>query len=32
MTGTGSELFTSLGARAQHLEVCDTPEGSIVKL
>ena len=32
MTGTGSELFTSLGARAQHLEVCDTPEGSIIKL
>ena len=31
MTGTGSELFTSLGARAQHLEVCDTKEGSIIK-
>jgi DNA replication and repair protein RecF len=30
MTGTGAELFDTLGNRAQHLEITDTETGSIV--
>lgn len=31
MTGTGPELFTDLGDRAQHLSVSETPDGSIAR-
>ena len=32
MTGTGPELFTDLGDRAQHLSVTDTPDGSTARI